>query len=260
MSIPLTSDSSETGSARMIRRTVTTVTDLLRTPEGARDRQLLFGDTVTVHAAKGGWCHVEAEKDGYTGYVPAVSLGPDRKATHWVIAQSSHIYEAPEIKAPDYMALSFGSRVTLLSEQNGFGETPDGFVPMVHLTPQSTRLDDPLNVAVLFLGTPYLWGGNSRFGIDCSGLVQAAFLACGRGCPADSGQQETAFGPALSPGTAPRRGDLLFWKGHVAMVSDPDTLLHANSHHMAVRYEPLQSALTRIAEQGGGQVTSHRRP
>jgi len=235
-------------------------TDLLRRPGGPRDRQLLFGDRVLVLGANNGWRHVRAEKDGYSGYVTGTSLGPDQPATHWVSAPSTHVYEAPNLKSPDRMPLSFGSRITVLSIADGFAETPEGFIPNVHSNPLGTQMHDPLDVAALFLGTPYLWGGNSRFGIDCSGLVQAAYLACGRPCPGDSNQQETALGTAQPSGTAPRRGDLLFWKGHVAMVHGPDTLLHANAHHMAVVYEPLAPALERIEQQGDGKVTSHLRP
>jgi cell wall-associated NlpC family hydrolase len=236
------------------------VLDLLRHPDGPRDRQLLYGETLQVRAVSSGWSHVLADKDGYGGHVPSTSLGPVQPATHWVSAPSSHIYQAPDLKSPDRMALSFGSLVAVLSTVDGYAKTPDGYVPDVHLTPRGAYLSDPLDVAAVFLGTPYLWGGNSRFGLDCSGLVQAAFLACGRSCPGDSGQQEQAFGSPLPVGTRPQRGDLLFWKGHVAMVHDPDTLLHANAFHMAVSYEPLGPALERIEAQGDGKVTSHRRP
>lgn len=232
----------------------------MRTPGGPRDRQLLFGDTVRVLATDAVWCHIQADKDGYQGYVPNAELGPGTPATHWISAASSHIYQAPDLKSPDRLPLSFGSRMVVHAHTKDFAETADGFVPNVHLTPVGTHLSDPLKVAMLFLGAPYLWGGNSRFGIDCSGLVQAAFLACGRACPGDSGQQETAFGPALPPNTPPQRGDLLFWKGHVALVADPDTILHANAHRMAVTLEPLQIALDRIIAQGEGPLSSHRRP
>lgn len=221
---------------------------------------MLFGDKVQVLSASGGWSYIRAEKDGYSGYVSKPSLGLDKSPTHWIKAPSTHVYEAPNMKSPDVMPLSFGSRITVLAITNGFAETPEGFIPDVHITPMGTQMHDPLDVAALFLGTPYLWGGNSRFGIDCSGLVQVAFFACGRPCPGDSGQQESALGAALPPETTPRRGDLLFWKGHVAMVHDPDTLLHANAHHMAVSYEPLRPALERIEKQGDGIVTSHLRP
>ncbi len=236
------------------------VVDLMRAPGGPRDRQVLFGDRVEILDTADGWTRIKADKDGYTGYVASPSLGVEHPPTHWISAPSSHIYSAPDLKSPDLMALSFGSRITAVSQGAKHVETRAGFIPRTHLTPVGTHMSDPLEVALLFLGSPYLWGGNSRFGIDCSGLVQAAYLACGRPCPGDSHQQEKSLGPVLPTGTVPRRGDLLFWKGHVAMVVDADTLLHANAFHMAVSYEPLQGAIERIKAQGEGPVTSHIRP
>ena len=120
-------------------------------------------------------------------------------------------------------------------------------------------MTDPVAVAELFLGTHYLWGGNSRFGVDCSGLVQAGLLACGIACPGDSGDQERALGEDLPEDTPAKRGDLLFWKGHVAWVAGENLLLHANAYHMAVAFEPMDKAIARIISQGDGPVTSHKR-
>jgi len=239
---------------------VVPVVNLLRRPDGPRDRQVLFGETVMVLEDIDGWSHIQADKDGYCGYVPSRSLGPLTLATHWISAPSSHVYAAPDIKSPDQMALSFSSLVTVTSHANGFAQTSNGYIPSTHLTPVGTYLSDPLEVAQLFMGTPYLWGGNSRFGIDCSGLVQVAFLACGRDCPGDCVQQMDAIGAGLLNDTTPQRNDLLFFKGHVAMVFDQDTLLHANAFHMAVSFEPLRSALERIEAQGDGKVIRHVRP
>lgn len=233
--------------------------DLLRRPGGPRDRQLIFGDTVQSFEDRDGWSFVQADKDGYVGYVASAALGPVRQPSHWVTAAATHAYEAADMKSPDRAGLSFGSQLTARSESDRFIETDLGHIPKVHLASVDTRLTDPVSVARLFLGTPYLWGGNSRFGIDCSGLVQAALLACGLDCPGDSDMQETAIGSAQPPGTTPERGDLLFWKGHVAWVADAQTLLHANAHHMAVTYEPLVPAIARIEAQGDGPVTTHRR-
>lgn len=244
------------GVARQVARPVV---DLRRAPDGPRERQLLLGDTLAVYEDRDGWSFVQSDKDGYVGYVASDTLVPARAATHRVVAPATHVYAAAHIRAPERMALSFGSRITALSETGCFVETSDGFVPRVHLAPVGTVLGDPVAVAALFLATPYLWGGNSRFGIDCSGLVQAALLACGLPCPGDSDQQQAALGLALAPGTPPRRGDLLFWTGHVAFVSDPGTLIHANAFHMAVSLEPLADAIARIAAQGGGPVLAHKR-
>ena len=240
-------------------RVIQPVVDLLCTPEGPRDRQVLYGDGVRVTEQSGGWCRVIADKDGYQGWLRADQLAPDAAATHWVWAPATHSYAQPDMKSPDRVSLSFGSRVEVLSLQGGFVETELGFIPAVHVKPVGTLLNDPVAVAELFLGTPYLWGGNSRFGLDCSGLVQAGLLACGTPCPGDSGDQQQELGTALPEGTPAQRGDLLFWKGHVAWVSGDDMLLHANAHHMAVVFEPMEQAIARIETQGDGPVTAHKR-
>jgi cell wall-associated NlpC family hydrolase len=136
-----------------------------------------------------------------------------------------------------------GGRVRVAGAEGAFAATPRGFVPRAHLRSGGDRPGDPAAVALRFLGVPYLWGGNSRDGLDCSGLVQAAMLACGRPCPGDSDLQRAAFAAATG---APRRGDLLFWAGHVAMALDAATIIHANAHHMAVADEPLATAVARI--------------
>jgi cell wall-associated NlpC family hydrolase len=235
------------------------VANLLRVPDGARDRQVLYGDTLTVLEDRDGWSFVQAQKDGYVGYVRSGELRAKQPLTHRVHAPSSHLYLEPDMKTPDRMALSFGSRVSVLAEHEKFWETQDGFIAKVHCTPVEVFETDPVAVAHRFLGTPYLWGGNSRFGIDCSGLVQAGLLACGIPCPGDSGDQERTLGEALPAATEPKRGDLLFWKGHVALVRDPDSIIHANVYHMAVAIEPLDAAIKRIAAQGDGPVTAHKR-
>ncbi|QBF29905.1 C40 family peptidase [Thalassococcus sp. S3] len=233
--------------------------DLLRGPAGRRDRQLLLGDSVTVYEDHEGWSFVQAAKDGYCGYLPSAALAPRRSATHWIAAPSSHVYEQADIKSPERMTLSFGCAVFVQNRTEHFAETPFGFVPSVHLRDLKETLEDPIAVATLFLGTPYLWGGNSRWGIDCSGLVQAALLACGQACPGDSDLQMDSLGEALPKGTRAQRGDLIFWKGHVAWVVAPDRILHANAHDMAVAYEPLSGAIARIEAQGEGPVLAHKR-
>lgn len=233
--------------------------DLCREPGGARDRQLLLGDAVTVLHHAQDWRLVRAAKDAYCGYVLATALGAPEPPTHKVTARATHAYAAPDIKSPDRASLSFGSQVTALSETATFVETATGFIPRQHLHRVSDIAADPVTVAQLLLGTPYLWGGNSAWGIDCSGLVQAACLACAIPCPGDSDQQEKTLGTARPHGTAYQRNDLLFWDAHVAWVLDADTLLHANAGHMAVAKEPIQSAIDRIAAQGDGPVTAHKR-
>lgn len=235
------------------------VVDLLRGPDGARDRQLLLGDLCDVITCDGGWIKVRAEKDGYEGFVTQDALAPQQQATHRVSTLATHAYTDANMKSPDLLSLSFGSLITARAETDAFVETEFGHIPKQHLAPADSLASDPVAVAEMFLGTPYLWGGNSRLGLDCSGLVQAGLLACGIACPGDSGDQEREVGQLLAPDTSPQRGDLLFWKGHVAWVYDAGTLLHANAHHMAVRFEPLKPAIARIKAQGDGPVTAHKR-
>lgn len=240
-------------------RVIQPVIDLLRQPDGPRDRQLLYGDTVEVTDEKNGWSRITADKDNYSGWARSTHLGPDIPHTHMITAPATHAYEQADMKTRDLTSLSFGSTLQALSETEAFVETELGFIPAAHIAPVAETQTDPVAVAELFLGTPYLWGGNSRFGIDCSGLVQAGLLACGIPCPGDSGDQEQAVGTALQEGSEPVRGDLLFWKGHVAWVSGPNMLLHANAYHMAVAYEPMDQAIARIMAQGDGPVTAHKR-
>lgn len=234
------------------------VTDICRSPAGPRDRQALYGDAVTVLAQAGAWSYVQLTKDGYCGYVTKTAIGPATKATHFVFAPATHAYLEPDLKSPDQASLSFGSQLTVLGQRNGFAQTALGHVPTQHISPVDTVSSDPAAVALLFLGTPYLWGGNSRWGIDCSGLVQAALLACGIPCPGDSDQQCALTGDLAAPQTGYRRNDLLFWKGHVALVLEADLMIHANAHKMAVTLEPISAAIDRIAKTDG-PVTAHKR-
>ena len=232
--------------------------DITRDPGWPRDRQLLFGETVTQLSEQNGWAYVQSDRDGYVGHLPASALGETRKATHRVTSLGTAIYRGPDLKTVDIQDLHHGSLVTVTGAAGRYAETPDGFVPRAHLTPLSDPPTDPAAVATLYLGTPYLWGGNSRLGIDCSGLVQAALLTCGTPCPGDSDMQEKAF-DHIDPATR-RRGDLVFWNGHVGILLDEKTLIHANAHHMTVAVEPLDRAIARIGQREFGAVTAYARP
>ena len=223
--------------------------DLLSAPDGTRDRQVLLGDGFGVLERRDGFAFGRAAKDGYCGYLPEAALGPPTGVTHWVAASATHLYDAPKVQARNLAALGFGARLRVTGREGAFAGTPHGFVPARHLRPLGHWFDDPVAVAGLFLGVPYLWGGNGHGGIDCSGLVQAAHLGCGIACPGDSDMQRGA-GEATGDDAPPRRGDLLFWKGHVAMMVDGDRMIHATGHSMAVVVEPAAEAIARIASEG----------
>ena len=233
--------------------------DLCRTPSGARDRQLLAGAEVTVLGEDDTHAYVTAAQDGYIGFVPARCIGTSSVPTHRVDVPAAHAYRRASIKEPETAAFSFGAKVTARNESDDFIETELGHIPKAQLTPLPAKPSDAISTARLFLGTAYLWGGNTRAGIDCSGLVQIALTTAGHPCPGDSDMQETETGTAQPKGSAHQPGDLLFWKGHVALVTTPTTMIHANAFHMRVVEEPIAPACLRIAEKGGGDVTSHKR-
>lgn len=235
------------------------VVDLCATPGGKRERQFLLGAGITVFEVLSGWAFVQADADGYVGYVPQTVIGPDDPPTHFVGTAGTHAYESESFKSADVMSLSFGAQVKVVDERHKMFETTVGYIPKKHLRPLDRSFSDPVTVAQLFFGTPYLWGGNSRLGIDCSGLIQAALQACAIHCPGDSDMQMADVGAAIPADTDLSRGDLIFWKGHVGMMVDSEVMIHANAHHMAVAYEPIADAMIRIKAQGDGDVTARKR-
>lgn len=243
------------GAAALVR---VPLADLLDRPGGARDRQLLMGDAVTLIDRNQGHVFLRSEKDGYCGWVTESSVAEGQAPTHWVVAPGTHLYSDPKVQAPEKAGLSIGSRVAVVGSWGAWGNTPHGYVPLCHLRPIGTWAPDPVAVAECLLGTPYLWGGNSRNGLDCSGLVQVALHASGRDCPGDSDMQ-MAMGRGLAPEERLQRGDLIFWRGHVAMVVNEDVLIHANGHTMSVAYEGIREAIERISTGGGGLVQARQR-
>lgn len=232
------------------------VVDLCAAPGGARDRQLLLGAAVTVFEVHDRWGFLQAA-DGYVGYVPEGVLTAPVAPTHFVCTPAIHAYAGEDFKSNDLLHLPFGARVTVRDERRKFFETDHGFVPKRHLREIDRPFADPVTIAQMHFGVPYLWGGNSTLGIDCSGLIAASLTACGIDCPADSDMQRDGLGVAVTD--AYQRGDLVFWKGHVGMMVDAETMIHANAHHMATRYEPIDAAITRIAAQGDGDVLVRKR-
>lgn len=234
------------------------VVDLLRAPNGPRERQLLLGAAFTVIDRHEGHAFGFAAKDGYCGWLPDTALSRGPTPTHWVATPGTHLYPEPKVQAPEISALSLGAEVAITASHGNWAETTQGFLPACHLLPLGQHLADPVAVAESLLHTPYLWGGNSRAGLDCSGLVQLAYAACGIPLPGDSDLQQGA-GQDI-PADAPLgRGDLIFWKGHVAIIVDDQRLIHANGHSMSVAHENTAACITRIAVQGGGPVTHRRR-
>jgi cell wall-associated NlpC family hydrolase len=232
-------------------------------PDAPLDTEALKGERVTVYETTAeGWVWGQLQTDGYVGWLPANSLrAPGPAPTHAVAALRTLVFPGPSIKLPPVEALSFGCRLAIKRIQEPFAVmAAGGYVPARHLAPLGSKETDIVLVAEKFLGTPYLWGGKTSLGLDCSGLVQIAATACGIACPRDSDMQEQALGAPLAKDLSSlRRGDLAFWKGHVAIVRDAATFIHANAFHMAVAIERIDDALARIRA-SGCELTSVRRP
>ena len=228
------------------------------------DTELLMGEEVQVFERNRGWAWVQAVDDGYVGYLPEETLGPVAATTHVVTVPRTFVYSGPDLRFPMRMALSMGSRLTISGEAETRGTrylllSDGGALVARHLSPiTDPPAPDYVTVAGLFLETPYLWGGKSGFGIDCSGLVQLAMRLAGQRAPRDSDMQASGIGVPVERAEL-RRGDLVFWKGHVAIMEDETSMIHANGHTMTVARETLEAAIDRIGWLYG-TPTGYRRP
>ncbi len=254
------------GGARARMQAIRAVTPMRKSPdiEATQISQLLLGETVIAQDREGAFIRVQNESDAYIGWVQSDALSASvLDPTHRISCVRSHAYSAPKVTAAPTSALSLGMRLTATGTQDGaYLEFERVGWMAAHLVSPLNELEcDPASVAEGFIGTPYLWGGRTSQGLDCSGLVQIAFEACGVSCPRDSDMQANWFGNPISDWDQPgalRRGDLVFWKGHVGIMLDAATVLHANGTFMTTMQEPLAPAIERIAKEYGEPLGARR--
>jgi cell wall-associated NlpC family hydrolase len=232
-------------------------------PDAELATQALKGERATVYDRNGeGWAWGQLNSDGYVGWLPDRALAkPSGRPTHKVTAIRTFAFPGPSIKLPPVTSLLMGTVIIVTRQDSAFAVTREGwYLPLPHVGNIDDHADDFVAVAERFVGTPYLWGGKSSLGIDCSGLVQVSLNAAGTGCPRDSDMQQDGLGRALDLAETKKlqRGDLIFWKGHVAIARDANTIIHANAHHMATAIETTSDAIARI-KAAGSEITSIKR-
>jgi cell wall-associated NlpC family hydrolase len=249
-----------------LREVIDAQAPLRRAPshEAPLDTEALKGERVIVYETnEEGWAWGQLQGDKYVGWLPLNALAPAGPApTHKVAVLRTLAFPGPDIKLPPIETLPLGARIVVARAQDQFAVTAGGaFLPARHLLPVAQFAPDFVAVAEMFVGSPYLWGGKTNLGLDCSGLVQVALAGAGAACPRDSDMQEREVGQPLhwiGDVTTLQRGDLIFWPRHVAIVRDSTNILHANAFHMAVAIEPTAEAIARIRA-SGSEVHSIRR-
>jgi cell wall-associated NlpC family hydrolase len=230
-------------------------------PDAALDTEALMGEAAVIYDEDEGWAWGQLQSDGYVGYIPSAALAPSGpEPTHQVSVPRTFVYPAANLKVPPLHFLSLGAGVAVTAAEGDYARLASGgFVYAAHLRARDEFAADFVTVAERLVGAPYLWGGKTSLGLDCSGLVQLALGAAGILAPRDTDMQQAALGEQLTDHGSLRRGDLVFWKGHVGVMLDNERLIHANGYHMQIAVEALREAEQRIRNKEFGPIGAVKR-
>ncbi|HAF42444.1 MAG TPA: glycoside hydrolase [Sphingobium sp.] len=220
--------------------------------------ELLRGEVFHALDVMTDWAWGFCGHDGYVGYVRRDALDVEEKRTHRIIAGAAPLFAAADIKSPIADYWPRGSRFSG-EAQGDFIACAEGFIHARHAVAIDERPQDWVAVAEAYLGQPYVWGGRGHRGIDCSGLVQVALGAAGMAVPRDTDLQCEGIGAPIGSDAALQRGDIIFFPGHVGIMTDGRTLLHANAHWMAVVREPLADVVARLVDTHVQPIIARRR-
>ena len=215
--------------------------------------QLLYGEECDVFETKNGWSWIQSRRDNYVGYTPTINLTRKiYKPNSKVISLRTVIYTKPDIKSVTKGYLSFNSLVEVIKIKGKYSLIKNlGWCPSLDLVKIKSSKFNHIDLSKQYLDTPYLWGGRDSMGIDCSGLVQNLHQINNRPFPRDTDMQEMFVTNEVKYEKDLKAGDLVFWKGHVAMMIDNSNIIHANAFHMKTAIEPLSTAKKRILKSNG---------
>lgn len=216
--------------------------------------ELLFGEAFVVLEDKDGWAWGQCEDDDYVGYVESEALRAEPlQPTHRIGALRAHVFSDPDLKSPPLHCVSHGSLVTVTERSGRYaGLAEGGWVHEAALAETDTVEPDFVATALRYLGVPYLWGGRSALGLDCSGLVQVALNRAGIACPRDCYMQVDGVGEGVPPDGPYRRGDLVVFSGHCGLMVDDGAIIHANATAMCVSVDPLTAVAEIVKGQSDG--------
>jgi len=219
------------------------------------ETEALFGENIKILGIEKNWVNATLLSDNYNGWIKSVDLGQSLESTHQVSEIRSHIYESPSSKSLSILPLSLGSKIKALNDDGAWTEIDmessqfkNGFIPSNHLKINNEKKIDWITTAQLFIGTPYLWGGRSSFGIDCSALIQLSLTLSGITFPRNSSAQFNTLSNKIIKDSNYKRGDFIYWKGHIGIILNNEEVLHSNAHHMSVKIEPLDNVYSRIGK------------